>query len=293
MQSLLHSILNLRDVGQTINIVNGSQTLQTGKLYRSARPDDASDADKDRLVNDLHIKTIIDLRTKTEHIQAAQKHNALVPSSEAIPQTNAATAQPFHIPGIEYKEINFNGWPFSRSLIAQLSWWDTARLISLMALGYRTEAISILGENVMKPEGLVGLAFRSVDMCGDEVRQAFEVLADEEKYPVLVHCTQGKDRTGLVVQLVLMLLGVEESAMKEDYMMTQEELELEREERLKEIKSIGLTDAFADCDEALVGAVTEHIQEKYGGIQGYLEHCGVGSEGQEAVRRILRIEGGR
>jgi protein tyrosine/serine phosphatase len=288
MPSLLPTILNLRDVGLTINALTSSQTLQTGKLYRSARPDDASDADKDRLINDLHIKTIVDLRTKTEHIQAAQKHNPLVLSSEPIPQTNAATAQPFHIPGIEYKEINFNGWPFSRSLIAQLSWWDTARLVSLMAMGYRTEAIAILGENVMKPEGLVGLAIRSIDTCGDEVRGVFEVLAHKENYPVLLHCTQGKDRTGLVVQLPLMLLGVDESAIREDYMMSQNELEQEREERLKEIRSIGLTEEFADCDERSVGAVVEHTKEKYGSIEGYLEQCGVGLEEQEAVRRILR-----
>lgn len=290
MPSLLPTILNLRDIGHTINGFTSSQALQTGRLYRSARPDDASDAVKDRLINDLHIKTIVDLRTKTEHIQAAQKHNALVPSSEAIPQNNAATAQPFHIPGIEYKEINFNGWPFSRSLIAQLSWWDTARLISLMAMGYRTEAIAILGENVMKPEGLVGLAIRSIDTCGDEVRQVFEVLAHEENYPVLVHCTQGKDRTGLVMQLILMLLGVEEKAIEEDYMMSQRELEPEREERLREISSIGLTEEFADCDKQLVGAVIDHVNEGYGGIERYLEHCGVGVEEQEAVKRFLRAE---
>lgn len=156
-----------------------------------------------------------------------------------------------------------------------------------MALGCRTEAISILGTNVMRPAGLVGLAIRSIDTCTDEVRQVFELLAREENYPVLLHCTQGKDRTGLVVQLVLMLLGVEQSAIKDDYMRSQEELQPEREERLKEIRTIGLTDGFADCDEQLVGAVEEHINRNYPNVEGYLERCGVSVGTQNAVKRNL------
>lgn len=290
MPSLLPSILNLRDVGRAADGSTGSVELTAGKLYRSARPDDATDADKAALVNKLHIKTVVDLRTKTEHIQAAQKHDALVPSSEAIPQSNAATAQPFHIPGLDYVEINFNGWPFSRSLISQLSWWDTGRLIYLMAAGYRTEAISILGTKVMTPEGLVGLAIRSINTCMDEVRQVFEVLAAEERYPVLLHCTQGKDRTGLAVQLVLMLLGAQQDAIDKDYMQSQEELQPEREERLKEIRSIGLADEFADCHPHLVAEVVQHLDNTYGGVQAYLERCGVSADKQEAVKRILQAK---
>lgn len=37
---------------------------------------------------------------------------------------------------------------------------------------------------------------------------AFRTLANPHSYPVLVHCVHGKDRTGLVVMLLLMLAGV-------------------------------------------------------------------------------------
>jgi protein tyrosine/serine phosphatase len=44
-------------------------------------------------------------------------------------------------------------------------------------------------------------------VCKGEVKQVFDVLADDRNWPVLVHCTQGKDRTGLIVMLVLFLLA--------------------------------------------------------------------------------------
>ena len=46
-----------------------------------------------------------------------------------------------------------------------------SKLITLMALGYRMEAISILGRNVMQPRGLVGLGYDSLDNCGPEIAE--------------------------------------------------------------------------------------------------------------------------
>lgn len=40
-----------------------------------------------------------------------------------------------------------------------------------MAFGYRMEAISILGKNVMQPRGLIGLGYDSIDNCGPEIAQ--------------------------------------------------------------------------------------------------------------------------
>lgn len=47
----------------------------------------------------------------------------------------------------------------------------SSKLVTLMALGYRMEAISILGKNVMQPRGLVGLGYDSLDNCGPEIAE--------------------------------------------------------------------------------------------------------------------------
>jgi protein tyrosine/serine phosphatase len=289
MPSPLPTILNLRDVGETVNTYSKSSQLSTHRLYRSARPDNASTPDREALKTAIGIKTIIDLRTTTEHMQQSSKRDALIKaqSSALAPKTEEDVSRPLQIPGIDYVLISFTGSAYSRYLMSQLSWKDTVKLIGLMAIGRRMEAISILGTNVMRPTGLAGLAIASVDVCGKEVKEVFDVLADEARYPVLVHCTQGKDRTGLVVQLVLMLMGVSLDVVKQDYMMSTQELEPEKEERLKEIHAMGLTDEFAACDPELSAKVDAHIHEKFGSVEKYLEGCGVTMEMQEKVKKIL------
>jgi protein-tyrosine phosphatase len=228
--------------------------------------------------------------TRTEHIQEAKKREAKVQSSEAVPQSNQATTEPLEIPGIKYHPINFNGSAYSKMLIKQLSWGNTARLIGHMAIGQRTQGIKILGDNVMTPRGLIGLAIDSVDACGAEVCQFFTLLADASNLPLVVHCTQGKDRTGLTVLMVELLLGASVEAANYDYMLSQGELVSEREERLVEINSIGLPDEFAGCDPQLVAKVDEHIRGVYGSIEQYLDKNGVGEEMQERVRKNLGAE---
>ena len=147
--------------------------------------------------------------------------------------------------------------------------------MGLMALGYRVEAISILGRDVMAPRGLTGLGKDSLDNSTSEIREIFKLLAESSNHPTLIHCTQGKDRTGLVVLLLLLLLHVPLEVISTDYAASENELESERESRLKEIRRIGLGDDFAACPAGFVQEIAEHLQKVYGGVDGYLRRIGV------------------
>lgn len=281
------NILNLRDVGAFINEASGRQLLQTGRFFRSARPDGASPQDRERLVSLYNIKTIIDLRTETEHIESRRKHADSVSAAPiAAPSDPKA---PLRIPEIDYVDIDFNGSSYTYALLQQLSWYDAARLVGLYAFGYRKEAISILSENFMAERGLAGLAMDSLKYCKAEVKAVFDVLANENAHPVLVHCTQGKDRTGLTVLLTLMLLGVPLEAAEKDYMFSQSALEPERAEKVVEIQSIGLPANFADCPPDWVQRVSRCVNDEHGGIQAYLASCGVAPEQQTRIRTVLGV----
>jgi protein-tyrosine phosphatase len=227
---------------------------------------------------------------RTEHIEQAQKRDAKIKASAAVPQTNNEVAGPLKIPGISYHEINFNGSAFSKILISKLTWTEFSRLVGLMAIGRRKDAIKILSPH-MEEMGLVGLAKSSLDVCTKEVKQVFDVLGDERNWPVLVHCTQGKDRTGLIVMLVLFLLSVDESIVDKDYRLSEPELAAEKEERLKEIGSIGLTEQFAVCPPDVVSSVHAHITEKYGDVDKYLEQAGVSKQAVSYVRETMLANG--
>lgn len=289
----LKSILNFRDVSQTINNLLPLKSpcrLNSGLLYRSARPDEASTSDRRALTEKFHIKTILDLRSKTEHIEAAKKLD--VRKSESLsPDIDlaAASSDTVKITGVKYEEINLNGGSFSRALLWKLSWTSLSRLIGLMALGYRVEAIGILGREVMAPRGLVGLGEDSLDFSQGEICSCFRILAEPENYPILIHCTQGKDRTGLIVLLVLLLLEVDVEAITADYVVSERELEVARESRMKEIRSIGLGEEFAGCPQGFVGAMKAYLDGKWGGVEGYLDGCGVDSRMREKIRWKLLV----
>ncbi|EDU41837.1 Protein tyrosine-serine phosphatase [Pyrenophora tritici-repentis] len=289
LQTPLKSILNFRDVGQFVNENAETVRLQTGLLYRSARPDEASFQDRQRLLNEYRVKSIIDLRTKTEHIEQAQKHEARIKASAAVPQTNKDVAEPLQITGIDYHEINFNGSAFSRMLLSKLSWFEFFKLAGLMILGYRKDAIKILAPH-MEGMGLIGLAQQSLDVCTREVTQVFDLLGIEDSWPVLIHCTQGKDRTGLIVMLVLWLLQVDQAIIDKDYRLSEPELEPEMEGRLKEMASIGLSEQFAVCPPDVVNSTYSHIVEKYGSVEQYLEKAGVAKNKVDFVKKKLRAD---
>lgn len=71
-----------------------------------------------------------------------------------------------------------------------------SRVVFLFVCGYRTKAINILGQQVMIPRGLVGLGLDTLDQSTREIREALSLYTDQAALPSLVHCTQGKDRTG-------------------------------------------------------------------------------------------------
>ena len=198
-----------------------------------------------------------------------------------------AAAEPVKIPGITYHEINLNGGSFARALLWKLKWSSLGKLLGLMAVGYRTEAIAILGGEVMAPRGLIGLGKDSLDHSNSELRQIFTLLADLKNYPVLIHCTQGKDRTGLVVTLLLLLLGVPVGAISLDYMASENELESERESRMEEIRRLGMGEEFAACPAGFVQEMADHLQHAYGGVNQYLAHIGVDEKTRNKVKENM------
>jgi protein-tyrosine phosphatase len=50
------------------------------------------------------------------------------------------------------------------------------------------------------------------------IQRLYNTLSDSEIWPLLMHCTGGKDRTGVVIALLLKNLGVSDDAIVKEYM---------------------------------------------------------------------------
>ncbi|EAL88519.1 tyrosine/serine protein phosphatase, putative [Aspergillus fumigatus A1163] len=259
----------------------------------------------------MHTDTDVD---RTEHQMATRKcrgEDALDPEQPSLPPSEA-NEHLVEIPGVQRSLISLTGRAFERALLWRLDWYNlmyapptrpptsshlveqcTAidvyrRVLALVASGYRTEAVTIIGQQVMAPRGLIGLGQDTLDSSTAEVREIFELLVSPAAYPVLVHCTQGKDRTGLIVLLLLLLLPeVSADAIAADYVKSEPELVVEFEERMKEIRVLGLNEEYTKCPPEFTQQIRAHLDAKYGGVGGYLTSVGIDREKQELIRQQL------
>ena len=103
-------------------------------------------------------------------------------------------------------------------------------------------------------------------------RDFFHLLAEPGSYPVLYHCSAGKDRTGILTALLLEHLGTPRKVIIDDY-----------------IHSRRITPKLK-VQEDWIQVVFDRI-DKVGGIGNYLTRIGVTPKQQNAVKRNLVISG--
>ncbi|MFI5777843.1 tyrosine-protein phosphatase [Nocardia sp. NPDC051570] len=96
---------------------------------------------------------------------------------------------------------------------------------------------------------------------------------------VLVHCAAGKDRTGWAVATLLRAVGVTESEVLDDYLLSNGAVDSLRED--VEINSGGRFALPVDVlgvDPDYLGAGTESMQVLYGDLDGYLDAIGLSDQ---------------
>jgi protein-tyrosine phosphatase len=104
----------------------------------------------------------------------------------------------------------------------------------------------------------------------------FSTLAKAEG-TVVFHCFAGKDRTGMVAAMSLALAGVGVDSIAADYAETDAQMATKYEEWLAAAPPDQL-DVMRDdlrCPPGRIVGVLEHIDQRWGGVEGYLGAAGV------------------
>ena len=134
---------NLRDVGETINIIYGDEIMTENVLFRGGTVNELFDE------NELPaVRSILNLRSG--------------------PDKEFDGFNQFHIPAVDSVE------------------------------------------NYLTQNGQVR----------NWANRALSSLSGENTFPLLVHCTAGKDRTGVIIALILLAIGVDKEHVIEEYMQT-------------------------------------------------------------------------
>lgn len=125
---------------------------------------------------------------------------------------------------------------------------------------------------------------------------AFHKIIDELKAgnaPFLIHCSKGKDRTGISVMMVLLLLGCDEATVLKDYLLSNEYRRSLIEKRLAEGRSqhpededfMRLTFLREGVEEKIGRAAIDRIKERSGTIENYFrEEYGLTDADVEQIR---------
>jgi len=132
--------------------------------------------------------------------------------------------------------------------------------------------------------------YRSIlDSSLAAVRSLFTILADRRRHPVLIHCTHGRDRTGLASALILLAAGVSRDETLDDFMLSNSCLRTERWSR--ELAAAGVAQSVIDHVATVQACYLEeaiaHLDSVYGGWAEYLTLAGVNGPRLEAFRSIF------
>jgi len=133
----------------------------------------------------------------------------------------------------------------------------------------------------------------ALDRCGARVAQVLRAIAEAPEGMVLFHCTAGKDRTGIVAAMLLLLAGVAEGDVIEDYALTAV-VAAPMLKRLREAARLRFADdAHIDLvlasDAATMRAMLWHLEVRHGGIAAYGAAIGLsGAEIGQIVDRLCR-----
>ncbi len=245
---------NVRDLGGLP--VTGGGTTAAGVLVRSDNLQGLTPEDVGRLVEDVGVRVVVDLRTGAEVTHAGPgplaaesrvdvRHRSLYPEAGARTDVAADALLPWQ----------------GRPLPGDPAEPPAVRIY----LGYLAD----------RPDSIVGALRDVADASGATV----------------VHCAAGKDRTGMVCALALEAVGVARAEVVADYAATGERLgPLLARLRASPTYAADMDgrpdESYRPRPETLDRVLTL-LDETHGGAAGWLDAHGFGAGERDALRRRL------
>lgn len=126
------------------------------------------------------------------------------------------------------------------------------------------------------------------------ISKILETLANTPDGAVLYHCSEGKDRTGLVTVVILYILGVDMEVIRQDYLYSNYMLNDYRAKRDVKFKKNGENLTFrsnmrvlGSVSDAFLDTALITVEKEFGGMDNFIKNqLGVTPELREALQDI-------
>lgn len=258
----IEGVRNCRDIGGYSIASKPTSSVRRGLIYRSANPGRITTTGESQLVNDLHIKTIYDLRSEPEIARHALQ----------APTYNIAGTTRIYNP--VYRDEDYSPETHAKR--------------------YQDDAAetSTDGSGGGGSSGFVKAYSAILRTGGDAFAVMLKHIRDRPSDPFMLHCAIGKDRTGVFSMLVLRLAGVEDEIIAKEFALTENGLGEWKQEILAKLMKDPLAKGSKEKElERMLSAKAEDMRAvlgwldgEYGGAEGYVvSRCGLS---EEDVRRI-------
>lgn len=258
--------------------------LAPGRLYRSAAPSLAHGADAARILGELRVRTFIDLRSVTE--AGADDASAPLPS-----RLSAARARVLRLPLVDDRKV-------APVLFRLMPAHAQVRLLCCLPCLGRAGATRLVASHGLSRLGLLGLYAFVIDSSAERLLAALDAVLDaveaDDGNATLIHCSAGKDRTGVLAALILSACGVPRNAIVEQYTRTEHWHDELRGGLGALAKGLGggaqgyiLAGGILRAPAATMEALLDHIDDGYGSARAYLARIGFGADKQARLRAAL------
>ncbi len=235
------------------------RVIRRGMLLRSAHLHDAGAEDMGELKDSYHLKKVIDLRTPFE---SGQK------------------------PDVKSEGVECLMYPVFRDEVLGITH------------GKQT-GVQELEKKLPSMENMYSLLALDEHACEMISAVLHEIMEHEyESGSVLWHCTEGKDRCGVISALTLLALHVDQDTVYEDYLMTNETNDKKSKMLYEKLIAEGKSEEFALAVSRMYLAKREYldaffrtVETKYGSVDRFFsEKLGIPETLRAHFRKNVTVE---
>lgn len=249
----IKSVRNPRDIGGYVG--SDGRKIRTHRLLRTGNISEITTADEQYLL-DYGLRTIIDLRSPAEC-----KQN---------PDKELDNVEHYACPLSAEDNTGGHGLDMSKEFAEYRK--DQYAGFKLMCRRYHHHILS--------------------ESAQQSFHHIIELIAENDDGAILYHCSEGKDRTGLVTIIILYILGIDMEVIRQDYLYSNYMLNDYRAVRDQHFKQVGENDNFR-ANMRVLGSVANSyfdtslitINENFGGLDSYITNeLEIDDQMQELIR---------
>lgn len=130
------------------------------------------------------------------------------------------------------------------------------------------------------PEVVATRYLEMLDAGHEAICEALAILTDPEAFPAMLHCSAGKDRTGILSALILGILGVPDEVIVEDYALSGPAMvrfvdHLKRTYPDFNERLVRIAPALIAADPAAMRGFLARLRAEYGSFDHYVTDLGM------------------